>query len=172
MQRPQPPKTEAVFMMGVERLSTLRVESKLPTNSPSQKPPVGSKPSPRLAASASPRGGRLCISAYERKKAGRRRLTIIEPSNAGGTAVPMFERVQIPLPNLPRLAMLGESQIPPRTSNGPDLHDPEKPHGRGRLCLGYRLARGASGRSCGAPVAEPILSEHDCLVGSDGGPSP
>ena len=40
---------------------------------PKSKPPVGSKPSPRLATSASPRGGRLRIPAYGRKKAVRRR---------------------------------------------------------------------------------------------------
>ena len=53
--RPQPAKTEAVFLMGAERLSTLRVESKLPTKPQVISPPIGSKPSPRLAASVSPK---------------------------------------------------------------------------------------------------------------------
>jgi hypothetical protein len=67
--------------VGAEHLSTSRVESKLPTRPQVKKPPVGSKPSPRLAVSASPRGGRLHVSAYEQKKARRRRLTIVEPRN-------------------------------------------------------------------------------------------
>src|SRR4051794_20980913 len=71
MQRPQRLEAGAVLInREAERLSRFRVESKLPKN-PKSKAPIGSKPCPRLAISASPRRGRLC--GYQQKKAARRR---------------------------------------------------------------------------------------------------
>jgi hypothetical protein len=73
MQRPQPPKTEAVFMMGVERFSTLRVESKLPAT-PSQSPPSREQTFPKVGGLCVPTR-RSFVHQHIRTKKGRAKAT-------------------------------------------------------------------------------------------------